>query len=134
MKLLLENWRKYVNKEEELYHGTSDLYKQDILKFGIQAPSYWGTAEVAEYYANEVSEEHGGNPLVVKIPLSKFDQSLLKPDLNSIGEPLTFTLRKTEEEVWEEWEQSDETWQDSLEIVESVIYDAPLKVLEKDLL
>ncbi len=131
MKLLFENWRKYIN--EELYHGTSDLHRQDILENGIQAPSYWGTVEIAQYYAEEAVAEKGGNPLIVKVPLSEFDQSLLKPDQNSIEEPLTYTLRKTEDEVWEEWEESDGTWQDSLEIVESVIYDSIVKVLDKDL-
>jgi hypothetical protein len=134
MKLLLENWREYL-EEEELYHGTSDLYKQDILKNGIQAPSYWGTVEIAEYYAKVIAEESGGNPLIIKIPLSEFDQSLLKPDHNSIAEPLTFTLGKSDEDVWEEWELVPDpgTWRDSLDIVESVIYDATVKVLEKDL-
>ena len=63
MKSLFENWRKYLN--EELYHGTSDLYRQDILENGIQAPSYWGTVEIAQYYAEEAVAEKGGNPLIV---------------------------------------------------------------------
>jgi len=134
MKLLLENWREYLG-EEALYHGTSDLYKQDILKNGIPKPSYWGTEEIAWYYAKVVAEESGGNPLIIKIPLSKFDQSLIEPDHNSIAEPLTRILGKSDEDVWEEWEKVPEpgTWQDSLDIVESVVYDAPVKVLEEDL-
>ena len=131
--------REFLNEEEELYgelyHGTSDLYKQDILENGIRAPSYWGTEEIAWYYAKVVAEEYGGRPLIIKIPLSKFDQSLLKPDHNSIAEPLTRTLGKSDEEVWEEWEEVPEpgTWQDSLDIVQSVEYHGPVKVLEEDL-
>jgi len=122
VKLLLENWREYLSKEEKLYHGTSDLYYQDILDNGIKAPSYWGTPEVAEYYSEVVTEEVGGNPVIIEVSLSRFNQDLLEPDYNSIDEPLTYTLGKTEEEVWEEWEQTGETWQDSLEIVASVLY------------
>ena len=132
---IVDNWREFLNEEEELYHGTSDLYKQDILENGIQAPSYWGTAEIAAYYAKEVAEEYGGKPLIIKIPLSEFDQSLLEPDHNSIAEPLTHILGKSDEDVGEEWEEVPEpgTWRDSLDIVESVIYNATVKVLEKDL-
>jgi hypothetical protein len=126
MKLLLENWRKYI-KEENLYHGTSDVYKQNIAKNGLKPPSFWGTEEVARYYAEEIVAEEGGSPLIIEAPLSKFDQTLLSPDDNSIAEPLTYTLGKTEDEVEDEWGESDGSWRDSLEIVGSVKYHGTLE-------
>jgi hypothetical protein len=145
MNLLLENWRKFmkeevINTREDLVALLRDNPEQrkalDIRKGeGAKSPSYWGTEEIAWYYAKVVAEEYGGRPLIIKIPLSKFDQSLLEPDHNSIAEPLTRTLGKSDEEVWEEWEEVPEpgTWQDSLDIVQSVEYHGPVKVLEEDL-
>ncbi len=131
MKLLFENWRKYL--EEELYHGTSDVHKEAILQSGVQSPSHWGTYQVAEYYADVATDIDGGNKMIIHKKLSDFDQSLLKPDQNSIEEPLTYTLRKTEDEVWEEWEESDGTWQASLSIVESVVYQGEMSINSEEI-
>lgn len=134
MKLLMENWHQYLtgSEIEYLFHGTSTKFKNYILENGTKSPSYWGTEEVAKYYAEEVVEQHGGKLLIIKVPMSKFKEEFLKPDENSVAEPLTYTLGKTEDEVWEEWKESDGTWRDSFDIVSSVKYNAPLKIEEKE--
>lgn len=107
---------------QHLYHGTSTKHLAEIRTHGISAPSYWGSLEIAEYYAEVVAEEEGGLPVILGIETSSLDSAFLSPDDNSIAEPLTFTLGKTEQEVWQEWAASQGTWQECYEIVESVKY------------
>lgn len=107
-----------------LYHGTTSNHIEDILKYGMKSPSWWGSYEIAREYAlNTLDAERGfGAPLIIKKKIDDFDKSAFAIDAPSIQEPLTLTLGKSEEEVWEEWENSDQTWEDCLDIVESVKY------------
>lgn len=112
-----------------LYHGTSSKALQGIERTGRVNRGYWGSREVAWYYAEVTAEEDGSEEeVVIAAPLSAFDTSKLEPDNPSLAEPLTLTLNKSEEEVWEEWEQSQGTWEDSLAVVQSVYYDAPVSL------
>jgi len=83
MKLLFENWRKYLLKEargkrrysdldESLYYGTSTIFQEEITKNGIKAPSEWGNYGLAEENAMKIVEKHGGEPAVIQIPFSEF--------------------------------------------------------------
>ena len=71
MKLLFENWRKFIN--EDLYYGTSTVFQQEITENGIKAPSEWGDYGSAEQNAMKIVEKHGGQPAVIQIPLSEFE-------------------------------------------------------------
>lgn len=106
-----------------LYHATASSKLPRILKYGIRAPSYWGTIDIAHYYADDIDDA-----VILKLPLSAFDTRYLEPDHASIAEPLTWTIGKSEEEVQEEWAACDGTWQDSLAIVSSVKYTKVIKV------
>lgn len=114
-----------------LYHGTSSKAHKEIRAAGgvLKAPSYWGTYEIAEYYAEVVAEEDGSEQVIIEMPLNVFDKSALKPDDNSITEPLTFTLGKSEDDLHAEWLAAAGVWQDSLKIYGSVRYDAPISIL-----
>ena len=70
MKLLFENWRKYI--QEDLYYGTSTVFQEEIAKNGIKAPSEWGSYGLAEENAMKIVEKHGGEPAVIQIPLLEF--------------------------------------------------------------
>lgn len=105
-----------------LYHGTTTKNLDRIREDGFIKSGCWGTERVAEYYAEVTSEEDGGDPILLFVPFDDFDEELMRPDLNSISEPLTFTLGQKEDDIWEEWELSSQTWVDSLDIVESVLY------------
>ena len=122
---------------EYLYHGTSRAIMEKILASGaIKPPSWWGTEQVAEYYAVVAAEAEGKDDtdsVIFQVPLSRFNGAMLKPDGNSIAEPLTFTLGRSEEDLYEEWEASKGTWQECLEIYESVRYNAPMKVTGADI-
>jgi len=102
----------------------------------LPEPSWWGTAEIAEYYAETAAEEIGPEEeyKVIKLPLSAFNPALLEADQNSVAEPLTYTLGRSEDELYEEWQNCKGTWQDSLRIYGSVVYNAPIEVTAQTVL
>jgi hypothetical protein len=121
-----------------LYHGTSSALLKGIFKNGdagvLNAPNYWGTQRIAESFADAACDENGGTPIVFKFPLSQFDQSSLEVDHHIIAEPDCFTLNKTSDALYEEWEKvpGDGTWQDCLRIYEAVVYKKPVPVTKDD--
>ena len=124
--------------EVYLYHGTSATVAEKILLEGVmEAGSYWGTERIADTYAEEAVDaeldyEAEAEQAIFRVPLSRFNKANLKPDENSVAEPLTYTLKRKEEDLYAEWEQAQGTWEDSLRIYESVRYDAPLQVTKAD--
>jgi RNA:NAD 2'-phosphotransferase (TPT1/KptA family)/GNAT superfamily N-acetyltransferase/2'-5' RNA ligase/8-oxo-dGTP pyrophosphatase MutT (NUDIX family) len=126
--------RSYVTAAADgfLYHGMSMTdYNRAMNADGIlPEPSWWGTAEIAEYYAETAAEEIGPEEeyKIIKLPLSAFNPSLLEADQNSVAEPLTYTLGRSEDELYEEWQNCKGTWEDSLRIYGSVVYNAPIEV------
>lgn len=106
-----------------LYHATSSNNLPRILKYGIKAPSYWGTVDIAHYYADDIDDA-----VILRLPLSAFDTRYLAPDHASVAEPITTVIGKSEEEVQAEWRGCEGTWEDSLEIVSSVKYNKVIKV------
>jgi len=88
MKLLLENWKKYINESEvtsqylqrldsidELFYGTSTSLQESLAVHGIPAPSVWGDYALAERNAYLAVKEHGGELMVINVPTSDFDNS-----------------------------------------------------------
>jgi 8-oxo-dGTP pyrophosphatase MutT (NUDIX family)/GNAT superfamily N-acetyltransferase len=125
-------------EEAYLYHGTSETVAEKIMLEGVmEAGSYWGTERIAETYAQEAVDaeldyEAEAELAIIRVPISRFNKASLKPDENSVAEPLTYTLKRKEEDLYAEWEQAQGTWQDSLRIYESVRYDAPIQVTRND--
>jgi hypothetical protein len=105
-----------------VYYGTSSRQLPAILATGIASPSWWGTQVVASYCAETVAEEDESEPVVVEASINQFDMSALEADGNSIAEPLTHTLRSTEDALYRRWQKSDGSWKSSLRIYGSVIY------------
>jgi ribosomal protein S18 acetylase RimI-like enzyme len=115
-----------------LYHGTSQTAYDEIMANGggMVSPSWWGTEEVAEYYAEVTAEEIGEDEemQIIAMPIHAFDKAALIPDENSIEEPLTYLLGQNEQALYAEWEKSDKTWEDSLRIYGSVRYNKPINI------
>jgi len=63
--------------ENSLYYGTSTIFQEEIAKNGIKAPSEWGNYGLAEENAMKIVEKHGGEPMVIQIPLSEFEINFL---------------------------------------------------------
>lgn len=111
-----------------LYHATSREKADLILSEGMRAGSYWAEDDIAAYYAETVEDE-GEEPVILTVQvedLLALSPEAMSPDLNGIDEPLTFTLRATEDEVRERWDASDRSWEASLEIIRSVRFHAPI--------
>ena len=108
-----------------LYHASPSQNVEAIRTQGMPAGSYWGTYDIASYYAEDISD-NGDEPHMFRVPLEAFAEAHLVPDQNGIDEPLTYTLGMSEDEVQEEWQASGQTWRDSLQIIGSVRYSVPV--------
>lgn len=93
----------------KLYHGTTAENFACIMESGVDAPSYWGDLAEAKLYAGE-----DGVILWVET-----EDLAAEPQVNGL------LLARLEEdaEVPEDWEGSDQTWQDSLAHLGSVRFD-----------
>ena len=99
----------------KLYHATDRKNLKSIMENGLKNPYLSNDMTVTKYYAEEFK-----NSVILAVII--VNTSNLIPDFNGIDEPLTYTLRKKEEDIWEEWEKSDKTWKNSLEIIHTVQY------------
>jgi hypothetical protein len=63
-----------LNIPESLYYGTSTTLQEEIAENGIKSPSKWGDYGFAEENAFKIVEEHGGEPVIIQIPLSEFNK------------------------------------------------------------
>jgi hypothetical protein len=105
-----------------LSHGTSSTDLAAILGNGIPSPSCWGTEAIALYYADVTAEEDGGQPVVITVPLARFDINKLVPDEATVAEPITTVLGASDDMLYEQWQQCAGSWRDSLRIYGSVKY------------
>lgn len=87
--------------------------------------TYWAVLPLAEYYAEAV-EDDGFQPVILKISLANLDQALLEPDHPGIEEPITTVLASTEDLVLQAWENSDQSWRASLDLIGSLRHRGPI--------
>lgn len=119
----------------KLIHVTSQENYESILRDGtMRDGSYWSNSDsISDYYAECILDEDE-TPVYLEVEVDDLDQNLLEPDHPSISEPIMTALREHhgwgrnigEEHVWDEWKTKGGTWQDSLDLVGSVIYRLPI--------
>ena len=102
-----------------LFHATSRDRLEAILREGLNPVCYLARMEVAKYYAETVEDE-GEVPVLLAVSVTALELVRLEADLPGIQEPLTYTLKMTEEDVREAWDKSGQKWEDSLAIIKSV--------------
>jgi hypothetical protein len=121
-----------------LYHGTSTVFADEIERDGLRDPYLAAEPELAEYYAEEAVEAHGGEELVLKVSLK--NTRALRYDGAAMDEP----VMASEEERDEAWEEAGRkhpewivrgyidvprtAWRVSYDGVGSVRYEGTLKV------
>ena len=62
---------------EELYYGTSTVFQEEIAENGIKAPSEWGDYGLAEKNAMNIVDQFGGEPMVIQMAISEFENKSL---------------------------------------------------------
>lgn len=102
-----------------LYHAAPLATLESILRDGLKPGSYAGRLEIAEYYA-DVLEDEGEISVLLRFPLEAIDAEALQPDQNGLEEPLTYTLSRSEEDIWQSWSDSSQDWKASLDIIGSL--------------
>lgn len=124
----LDDWS--LNDAPYLYHGTSSKLVEEIIASGFSDPSHWGSQSVAEFFARGTCNDHGGKPVIFKMPLSEFSTHAFAPDEQMIDFPIF------EDYDWraEAWEESGQEWLDSLRIYEAVEYHAAQYATEAHIL
>lgn len=101
------------------WHVSCQRHLDNIRTEGLKEMSYWATDErVRDYYIETVQDE-GERPLVIAVPLEVLETYDPEPDHPGLEEPLTYTLGMGEEEVWDEWEDTDKSWQACVELIGS---------------
>ena len=116
-----------------LYHVSPERFREVILRDGVKPRSYWAIESVSEYYEEDAGDN--GDYFIIALPISRFDENHLVPDLPGIEEPVVYsTMGKSSSRVYAEWTEAEGTWQDTLEIIGSVAYDAPVRITSKDIL
>ena len=128
-----------------LWHGTSMAFLPSILRDGLRGPNWWGTKSMATYFADIAAEEaatpggeHGGyapdasTPVLICVPISRFDARKLAPDGNMIAEPMESLLEESTEDLYARWRASKGTWKDSLQIYEAVMYRGSIRITQDD--
>jgi len=116
----VKNFKQFVNENidnvEYLYHGTSLKNTKNIIQYGFSDDTYWGDKNTAEQYANSYSD-----PILIRLPKNEiFDQ--LEPNTTLIN----FYEDNAEydedyKDVIDNWENSNKTIVDSLDIFGSAI-------------
>lgn len=109
-----------------LYHATALENLASIAQSGMRPHSYWASDdEVHDYYLTTVADE-AKTPVTLTVRLGDLAEEHRAPDHNGIDEPLCWTLGKEEQEIWDCWSEGDQTWRESLELIGSLRYDAPI--------
>ena len=107
------------------YHATSQKKADTILKEGLRPGSYLCLGDIADYYL-ETIEDDGDTPALLKVDASDLSRFTLTPDMPGIEEPISSVVGISEEEVWERWGETDQSWQACLALIGSIKSEAPI--------
>jgi len=117
-----------------LWHGTSSNLADSILQEGLRPGSHWGSLEVAEYFAERNCAEHGGRPVLIRLPVSAFSREDFMVDEQMVDFPV-FDDYDVRAMAYEEVEAEGEpTWEDCLRVYESVVYPHKVTVDRSDIM
>lgn len=108
----------------KLFHVTEKRHLELIRKEGLRSGTYFSIdPDLVDYYAGTIEDENQ-SPVVLQVSLEDLDAKFMEPDYPGIEEPITTVLGESERFIQQEWKHSDQSWQDSLELVKSVKYAA----------
>jgi hypothetical protein len=111
----------------KLFHATGSDALENIARIGLFPRNHWTSSHPVVLYYAETVEDEDRTSCILTVDLEGLKtlcdeaQTPLLPDRAGIEEPITSALGKKENQVWQEWRDSDKTWQDSLNIVGSLL-------------
>lgn len=109
-----------------LYHATDRLNIESIMRDGLRPRTYFSSnAQLTDYYAETIKDE-GGDPVVLRVDIANLDEKFLSPDIHGIEEPIGFILGTTDSKIHNDWNRSKKTWRDSINLIQSLRYDASI--------
>jgi len=109
-----------------LYHVTASHYLPSLAEGGLRSRSYWASDEALSAYYADCLREEGHEPVVLTLPLEVLMRFELMPDRPGLEEPISTVVGMDEEEVWDAWEATDQTWQACLDLIGSLMCNAPI--------
>lgn len=102
--------QKAVNEalgEHEFFHGTTSKRLPDIMRDGLRNPFLARTPELAQYYADGMVEEEGGEPVVIQI--RQIDQASLRYDSAAMDEPVMVSDERRDA-AWDQAGKKNPKW------------------------
>lgn len=108
------------------YHVTAADGLPGVAQEGLRARSYWAFDEALTQYYAECIREEGQEPVILSLPLEVLVAFDPMPDRPGLQEPITTVVGMDEEEVWDAWEATDQTWQACLDLIGSLMCNAPI--------
>ncbi|WP_455233368.1 hypothetical protein [Geopseudomonas aromaticivorans] len=118
----------------ELQHATSWDKLESIAQEGLRGFVYFsGVEELTSYYLETIEDEELV-PALLQVSLDALDASRLAPDWPGIQEPIMGPVRDhlgesrsfDEDDLYEAWEDTDRSWQASLQLIGTVRYEADI--------
>ena len=109
-----------------LIHVTTEKALDTIVAEGLRKMSYWAEpGKISDYYVETIIADEE-TPVEIVLPLSALEAFEMDIDKPGLEEPLTFPLGMSEDEVAEEWEAMEPTWQNSLALIGSCRCKSPI--------
>ncbi len=110
-----------------LVHVTALAHLKSIAETGLRERAYFIDAKhddaesLIEYYSETIRDE-GEEPILLIVSETVMDQKHMDADMPGIDEPITTALNLSEDEIQEEWADSDQSASASREIIGSMRY------------
>ena len=115
-----------------LYHGTTTKALRRILEIGMKAPSHWTTRQdIAEWFAQHKANDHGGKPVLIKMPWSAFNSQTFAPDLNLMDFPIPHHDAEHGQKLELLADPQNPTWQESLTLFDAVLVQTMLRITKE---
>ncbi len=122
----LKTYENFEYEEVYLYHGTSYDNAMNIYEEGFSEDTYWGSRSNAEDYAYSYDDS-----VLIKAPKSEI-LSLAEPNYTLINHYEEGEEDEDNKESLDEWNESNKTTEDSLNIFDSVILPPTGYSIEKE--
>ena len=115
---------------EKFYCAVKTQDLQSIFDNGLNTGSYWisdtheSCDSLLDYY-REMEDNQGKTieSTVLSVSIKDIDMNKIKPDYPGIEEPITLALDMDEDEIMDEWEKTEGTGRECINLIGTMKYD-----------